>query len=46
MIEQWNAIRREMGFYNPELLERPFIVVGNKIDLDEARSLSLKYRQK
>ncbi|WP_198470990.1 GTPase ObgE [Acetomicrobium sp. S15 = DSM 107314] len=42
VIEQWNAIRREMGFYNPELLERPFIVVGNKIDLDEARSLSLK----
>ena len=42
VIEQWNAIRREMGFYNPELLERPFIVVGNKIDLDEARSLSPK----
>jgi GTP-binding protein len=42
VIEQWNAIRCEMGFYNPELLERPFIVVGNKIDLDEARSLSPK----
>lgn len=46
VLEQWKAMRQEIDFYNSELSERPFIVVGNKIDLDEARSLSPKVRAK
>ncbi len=35
-VDDWKVLRDEMHSYNPELLERPFIVALNKIDTDEA----------
>lgn len=31
------VLREEIGAYNPELLERPYVVALNKIDTDEAK---------
>lgn len=33
----FRVLREEMGAYNPELLERPYLVALNKIDTEEAR---------
>jgi GTP-binding protein len=37
-IEAFEAINKELEKYNPELLDKPQIVVGNKIDLIEDKS--------
>lgn len=37
-VEGFAAIRRELGLYDPRLLERPVIVALNKIDLPEAKA--------
>ena len=37
ILGHWKSIREECEMYNPELLHRPYIVVGNKIDLPDAR---------
>lgn len=37
ILEHWKSIREECEMYNPELLSRPYMVVGNKIDLPDAR---------
>lgn len=39
-VEGFGAIRRELGLYDPSLLERPAIVALNKMDLPEARARS------
>lgn len=39
-VEGFSAIRRELGLYDPRLLERPVIVALNKMDLPEARARS------
>ena len=31
--EQWDILRGEFAAYDPSLLDRPFLVLGNKIDL-------------
>lgn len=36
--DDYRVLCEEMAAYNPELLERPFIVALNKIDTDEARA--------
>lgn len=33
VVENWKIVRREFAAYSEELLKRPCIVVGNKIDL-------------
>jgi len=33
----FRILREEMGVYNPELLERPYLVALNKIDTEESR---------
>ncbi|HPI97621.1 MAG TPA: GTPase ObgE [Synergistales bacterium] len=33
VIRQWEIVREEFAAYNSNLLERPYIVVGNKTDL-------------
>lgn len=35
-LEAYEAVRRELGLYNPRLLDRPTIVALNKMDLPEA----------
>lgn len=35
-LDDFNILRKELGSYNEALLERPFIVILNKIDLDDA----------
>ncbi len=37
-LEAFHAINRELENYNPKLLEKPQIVVGNKIDLIEDKT--------
>jgi len=36
-IEDFRILREEIGAYNPELLERPYLVALNKIDTEEAK---------
>ncbi|KAK7280702.1 hypothetical protein RJT34_25769 [Clitoria ternatea] len=36
-INDYRTVREELRMYNPEYLERPYIVILNKIDLPEAR---------
>ncbi|KAK4860044.1 hypothetical protein QYF36_016281 [Acer negundo] len=36
-VNDYRTVKEELRMYNPEYLERPFIVVLNKIDLPEAR---------
>ena len=39
-LAQWKAINREMELFDPELIEKPQIVVANKVDLPEGRELA------
>ncbi|XP_061366449.1 probable GTP-binding protein OBGC2 [Gastrolobium bilobum] len=36
-INDYRTVREELRMYNPEYLERPYIVILNKIDLPEAK---------
>jgi GTP-binding protein len=36
VLEDYITLRQELEFYNPELLERPYLIVANKLDLPEA----------
>lgn len=35
-MDDFRVLREELGAYNPELLERPYVVALNKIDTDES----------
>jgi GTP-binding protein len=47
-VQDFETIRRELELYNPELLEKPHLVVANKIDAldDPARVTALEKRAK
>ena len=36
VLEDFITLRQELEFYNPELLERPYLIVANKLDLPDA----------
>jgi len=36
VMEDFTNLRNELEFYNPELLERPYLIVANKLDIPEA----------
>lgn len=36
-LEDYDTLRQELEFYNPELLERPYLIVANKLDIPEAQ---------
>ena len=36
VMDDYITLRNELEFYNPELLERPYLIVANKIDLPGA----------
>ncbi len=40
----FRVLREEMGAYNPELLERPYLVALNKIDTEEAQEHIAHFR--
>jgi GTP-binding protein len=37
-LTDWNTVNRELALFDPELLQKPQIVVANKIDIPEARA--------
>ncbi|HYJ16958.1 MAG TPA: GTPase ObgE [Candidatus Limnocylindria bacterium] len=39
-LAEWKAINREMELFDPELIDKPQLVVANKIDLPEGRDLA------
>jgi GTP-binding protein len=39
-LAAWKAINREMELFDPELIDKPQIVVANKIDLPDGRELA------
>jgi GTP-binding protein len=43
-FEEFAMLRRELEAYNPELLQKPFLVVLNKIDQEETRELADQFR--
>ncbi len=38
VIEDFITLRHELEFYNPELLDRPYLIVANKLDVPEAEA--------
>ncbi len=42
----YEVLRNEIGTYNPEMLERPYLVVLNKIDTEEAAQHIKDFRKK
>lgn len=37
-LADWKTVNRELALFDPELMEKPQIVVANKMDIPEARS--------
>ena len=37
-LEDWRAVNRELELFDLELMQKPQIVVANKIDIPEARA--------
>ena len=44
-LATFDVIMRELGEFDPSLLERPMLVVGNKMDLPEAREAWKKFEK-
>lgn len=44
--EEYLVLRRELEAYNPEMLEKPFLVVLNKIDQEGAAELIASFRSR
>ncbi len=44
--DDFRVLRAEIGKYNPEMLERPYLVVLNKIDAEEAQEHIVQFREK
>ena len=43
--DDYRVLRSELSKYNPELLERPYLIVLNKIDAEEAEANCLQFYQ-
>lgn len=44
--DDYSILRKEIEAYNPELLERPYLVVLNKIDDDESKQNIIDFKKK
>lgn len=44
--DDFKALRKELGFYDPSLLEVPWIVIANKMDLPAAKTYLAKFKKK
>lgn len=45
-VEDFKVLRDELKNYNPEMLERPYLIALNKIDTDEAQEHLKEFRRK
>jgi GTP-binding protein len=45
-LSDWKVLKNEIKQYNPDMLERPFLVVLNKIDTDESAPLVEEFLEK
>lgn len=45
-FEEFLMLRKEIETYNPSMLEKPFLVALNKIDVEEAPALAAAFREK
>jgi GTP-binding protein len=45
-MDDLNALRKELELYNPELAERPWCIVANKIDMPEATANLKLFKKK
>ncbi len=45
-MDDFNALRKELDLYNPELSSRPWCIVANKMDMPEAESNLKIFRKK
>lgn len=43
--QEFLMLRRELEAYNPQMLEKPFLVVLNKIDQEEASELAERFKE-
>jgi len=46
LIANYHTIRKELELYSPKLLEKPEVIVLNKIDLDPDRTLVKEYTER
>lgn len=44
-IDDYKVLRNELELYNPEMLTRPFLVVLNKVDTEEAQENIIKFKE-
>lgn len=44
-VEDYRVLRNEIAAYNPEMLERPYLVVLNKIDTEESADLMAQFKK-
>lgn len=44
-VEDFSVLRREIALYNPELLEKPYAVLLNKVDIEGAPPLVALFRE-
>ncbi|MBA3957749.1 MAG: GTPase ObgE [Parachlamydiaceae bacterium] len=44
-LDDFNVLRKELEAYNPEMLQRPFLVVLNKIDTEEAQENIVAFKK-
>lgn len=45
-IDDYTVLRNELEQYNPEMLERPFLVILNKMDTEEGQENSTLFKKK
>jgi len=45
-LDDLNALRKELELYNPELAERPWCIVANKMDMPEATANLKLFKKK
>ena len=45
-LDDLNALRKELELYNPELAERPWCIVANKMDMPEAEANLKLFKKK
>lgn len=45
-FEEFMMLRRELEAYNPQLLEKPFLVALNKIDMEEAQEIADSFKER
>lgn len=44
-VDDYRVLRNEIAAYNPEMLERPYLVVLNKIDTEESADLMAQFKK-